>query len=295
VRSKLFVPASRPELFTKALASDADAVSFDLEDAVEESRKSAARGALAKLLTDGMPGHGMPGHRKLVVVRVNAIDTAYFAADLEAIVQRAVDVVNLPMVESADTVRAAADALDRLERERALRRPIGLLPNIESPRGVRLAAEIAGAHSRVIGLQLGFGDLFGPLGIVSGEPAATQAIRVAVRMAAGEAGVAAYDGAYVRIDDPEGFRRDAQAAQRLGFTGKSCIHPSQIALANVVFRPSDAEIRHALKVMEAARAATAGGVGAFVVDGHLIDGPFITQAEHTVTLARRLGILPNPG
>ena len=287
MRSKLFVPASRPELFAKALASAADAISFDLEDAVEPGRKAAARAELVKLFDGSVSFNG-----KLIVVRVNAIETEYFAADLEAIVRSGVDVVNLPMVESADTVRAAADALQHRERERDVARPLGILANIESPRGLRLAAEIAAAHPRAVGLQVGYGDLFSPLGIASGEPSATQAVRVAVRMAAGEAGLPAYDGAYVDIRDVDGFRRDAQAAQRLGFAGKSCIHPSQIAVVNEVFRPSDAEVSHALRVVEAARESLARGVGAFVVDGRLVDGPFITRAERTVAVARRLGMLP---
>lgn len=289
MRSKLFVPASRPELFAKALAGAADAVSFDLEDAVEEGAKPAARTELVKLFQDGRVA--MNG--KLVVVRVNAAETPHFAADLEAIACEAVDVLNLPMVESAATVRDAVAALERIEQRRGLARRIGILANIESARGLRLAAEIATAHPRVIGLQIGFGDLFSPLGIPMGEPFATQAVRFAVRLAAGEAGIAAYDGAYVDIRNPDGFVREAKAAQQMGFAGKSCIHPTQIALANDVFRPSQEEIAHALRVVAAARDALARGVGAFTVDGKLVDGPFITRAEHLVALARRLGLLPD--
>ena len=287
MRSKLFVPASRPEFFAKALASAADAISFDLEDAVEEGAKPAARAELRKLFSRGP--EAMNG--KLIVVRVNALATGHFAADLEAIACAAMDVLNLPMVESADTVREAVARLEELERRRGLAPRIGILANIESPRGLRLAAEIATAHPRMMGLQIGFGDLFSPLGIASCEPAATQAVRVAVRMAAGEGGIDAYDGAYVDIKDPEGFTRDARAAHQLGFAGKSCIHPTQIALANAVFRPSQPDIEHALQVVDAARRSLAGGVGAFVVDGRLVDGPFITRAEHLVALARRLGLL----
>jgi citrate lyase subunit beta / citryl-CoA lyase len=287
MRSKLFVPASRPELFAKALNSAADAISFDLEDAVEEGAKPAAREQLVKLFQGGRAA--MNG--KLIVVRVNAVGTPHFAADLAAVACEAVDVVNLPMVEGAGTVREAMAMLEQLERQRGLPPRIGILANIESPRGVRLAAEIATAHPRVMGLQIGYGDLFSPLGIASGEPSATQAVRVAVRLAAGEAGIAAYDGAYVDIQNPDGFVRDARAAQQLGFAGRSCIHPTQIALANDVFRPSDADIAHALRVVDAARESLAKGVGAFVVDGRLVDGPFITRAEHLVALARRLGLV----
>jgi citrate lyase subunit beta/citryl-CoA lyase len=286
MRSKLFVPASRPELFAKALASAADAISFDLEDAVEESSKPAARTALQTLFKQNLSAH-----HKLIVVRINAIDTPHFAADLDSIVSTAMHIVNIPMVEDPDTVRAVAAELERLEKARGLARPIGILVNIESPKGLRRAAELACAHPRVVGLQIGFGDLFAPLGIVSCEPSALQAVRVAVRFAAGEAGIHAYDGAFVDIKNPEAFKLDAQAAQRLGFAGKSCIHPTQIALANEVFRPSDAAIAHAVKVLEETRKKLAEGVGAFVVDGRLIDGPFITEAEHTVALAKRLGLL----
>ena len=227
----------------------------------------------------------------MIVVRINAVDTPHFVADLEAVVCAATHVVNIPMAQDPDTIRAVAVQLERLEAERGLKRPIGILVNIESPKGLRRAAELACAHSRVVGLQIGFGDLFAPLGIVSCEPAALQAVRVAVRFAAGEAGVQAYDGAFVDIAHPEAFKLDAQAAQRLGFAGKSCIHPTQIALVNEVFRPTDAAIAHAVRVLEATSKKLAEGVGAFVVDGRLIDGPFITEAEHTVALAKRLGLL----
>jgi citrate lyase subunit beta/citryl-CoA lyase len=281
VRKRVFPNTTKSNPFVFA-----DAISFDLEDAVEENSKPAARTALQTLFKDDLSSH-----HKLIVVRINAIDTPHCLVDLDAVVCSATHTVNIPMVEDPDTIRAIAVELERLERARGLTRPIGILVNIESPKGLRRAAELACAHPRVVGLQIGFGDLLAPLGIVSCEPAALQAVRVAVRFAAGEAGIHAYDGAFVDIANPEAFKLDAQAAQRLGFSGKSCIHPTQIALANEVFRPSDAAIAHAVRVLEATRQKLAEGVGAFVVDGRLIDGPFITEAEHTVALARRLGLL----
>jgi citrate lyase subunit beta/citryl-CoA lyase len=286
MRSKLFVPASRPELFAKALNGPADAVSFDLQDAVEERAKPAARSELVKLFAGGR--EAMKG--KLVVVRVNAIDTPHFAADMQAVACEAVDILNVPIVEDAAAVIETVGALERLERHRGLPPSITILANIESPRGLRRAAEIACAHPRVMGLQVGYGDLFSPLGIAMGEPTATQVVRVAVRLAAGEAGVDAFDGAYVDIGNPDGFRADCLAAHKLGFAGKSCIHPSQVAIANEVFRPSQAEIEHALRVVDVAVDALANGVGAFVVDGQLVDGPFITRAQRLVTRAKRLGL-----
>ena len=120
-------------------------------------------------------------------------------------------------------------------------------------------------------------------------PTAIENAMFSVRMAAGEAGVFAYDAAFANIKDAEGFRTEAVLAKRLGFLGKSCIHPSQIALANEVFRPSDEEIAHALRVLEAAKAAN--GAGAYVVDGQMIDPPFFKRAEQIVATARRMGLI----
>ena len=288
MRSKLFVPASRPELFAKALAGDADALSFDLEDAVQESRKVEARGTLEAFLRQASARP--PG--KILIVRVNGLTTPHFEADLRAVAWPGVDMINLPKPESAEGVRAAAAALARVEAERRIGRPIGILANIESPRGLRLALEIATAHPRVVGLQLGLGDLFEPYGIDRADARAVHATQLTVRVAAAEAGIWACDTVYGTVADPEGFTREAEAARRLGFIGKSCIHPTQVPLANAVFRPSDAEIAAALRVVDAARGAERNGVGAFLVDGRMIDIPFVKRAEAILAAARRLGLTP---
>ena len=119
---------------------------------------------------------------------------------------------------------------------------------------------------------------------------AVHAMQLAVRLAAADAGVWACDTVYGTVSDPDGYTREAEAARRLGFIGKSCIHPTQIPLANAVFRPSDAEIAEARRVVEAARGAEAKGVGAFLVDGRMIDLPFIKRAEAILGAARRLGL-----
>jgi citrate lyase subunit beta/citryl-CoA lyase len=142
-----------------------------------------------------------------------------------------------------------------------------------------------------MGLQLGLGDLFESLGIDRSDKAAVHHLQVAVRLAAGEAELPAYDGAFANVADPEGFKAEAEAARRLGYAGKTCIHPSQVPLANAVFRPTDAEIAHALRVLEATRNAAAKGVGAFLVDGRMVDEPFIRRAEAIVGAARRLGLI----
>lgn len=288
MRSKLFVPGTRPELFAKALSGAADGVCFDLEDAVSEPRKGEARDAVRQLLKDD----GVAASGKTVIVRVNAMDTPHFADDIAAVVQPGVNLINIPKPESPAHVRAAVEAIERAEEANGVRTPIGLLLNIEAPSALRTAAQLALAHPRVAGLQLGLGDLFEPLGIARREPAAIQQAMFAMRIAAGEAGVYAYDGAFADIRDAEGFRAEAMLSRNLGFLGKTCIHPSQIAIANEVFRPTDEEIAHACKVVEAARDADAKGVGAYVVDGKMIDIPFVIRARAIVASALSLGLLP---
>jgi citrate lyase subunit beta / citryl-CoA lyase len=275
MRSKLFVPGARPELFAKALAGDADALSFDLEDSVPETRKAEARANVAEFLR--LPA--VHAAAKIIVVRLNALDTPHFEADLQAVAQPAVALLNLPKVESAEDIRAAVAVLERVEAGNGIDRPIRLLATIETPRGLRLAAEIAGAHPRVAGLQLGLADLFQPLGIDRGDAANVHATLYAMRMAAAEAGVFAWDAAFADLEDAEGFRAEASMARRLGYLGKSCIHPKQVALANEVFQPDAQEIAAARRIVAAAREADAQGRGAFVVDGRMIDLPFLKRAE----------------
>ena len=286
MRSKLFVPGSRPELFAKAMAGEADGLSFDLEDAVDESMKAEARATLGKYLKALGPKPG-----KTIIVRVNGLATPHFEADLEAVMCGSLDLVNLPKPESPDDIRACADAMAKVERRLGIP-PIGILANIESPRAFRLAAEIAGASPRVQGLQAGWGDLIEPLDIDRYNPAMIEACLLHIRIAAGEAGIWAYDGAWANIKDAEGYQREAEASRRLGYLGKSCIHPTQVPLANAVFRPTDVEIAHSLQVVKAAREAAGRGVGAFTVNGRMVDAPFVRRAESILALARRLNLIP---
>jgi citrate lyase subunit beta/citryl-CoA lyase len=274
MRSKLFVPGARPELFGKALASAADAISIDLEDAVVESRKGEARAAVAEFLRSSES----QASAKSIIVRVNALATEHFSADVRVIATSTLALVNLPKIESAVEIDAAIAVIDRAFVDAGLRPTLRVLANIESPKGLRNAVEIA-SHPRVAGLQLGYADLFGRFGIERREPKHVYSVMFAARMAAAEAGVFVYDGAFPDIKDADGFRAEAQMAQRLGFLGKSCIHPSQVALANEVFRPGEAEIQQAQRLLDAAREAAGKGAGAFLLDGRMIDTPDIRRAE----------------
>lgn len=288
MRSKLFVPASRPELFAKALQSQADALSFDLEDAVAEARKDEARG----LLADFLQSPASRGHGKTCIVRVNAMDTPHFERDIAAVVRDGVHLINLPKPETAAQVQAAAGLVERTAQSHGLAAVPRLLLNVETPKALRCAAELACAHASVAGLQLGLGDLFEPFGVNRRETGAIVQTLFALRMAAAEAGIFAYDGAFADIQDRAGFEAEARLSRSLGFLGKTCIHPSQIALANAVYQPTEAEIATALKVVDAAREADGQALGAYVVDGKMVDRPFVLRAQAIVEQARAQGLLP---
>jgi citrate lyase subunit beta / citryl-CoA lyase len=278
MRSKLFVPGSRPDLFAKAVNSEADAISFDLEDAVAPDRKAYAREAIARFLREPAAASG-----KLTIVRVNALGTPWFEDDIAALAVTEPDVINLPKIESAAQVEKAAATMVQAGFSDGVR----LLVNVETPKGIRLAAEIAAANARIIGLQLGLADLFLPLGIDRGNDRALGFLRTSVRLAAGEAGLPVYDAAFTDISRPELCREDAEAARGLGFAGKSCIHPSQVRIVNDVFALRDEEVERAEKIVVAAEEAAKQGSQAFLADGKLIDAPMIAHAHAVLAAARR--------
>ncbi len=280
MRSKLFVPGSRPALFAKALASAADMLSFDLEDAVADADKVSARMQVSAFL-QAAP-HRVAG--KQVVVRVNAWSSSVWEDDLHAVLPLDIDLLNLPKVESPEQLRQAIAEIEAVEARLGTRHAVGLLVNIETPRALRHAAAIGRVHPRVRGLQLGLGDLFEPHGIQRAELRNVHAAQYTLRMAAAEADVFAYDAAFPGLDDEAGFLAEAGSARALGYLGKSCVHPRQVAWANEVFAPTQAEVDAARRTVEAAAQA---GEGAFAVDGRMVDAPFLARARAVLAIANR--------
>jgi citrate lyase subunit beta/citryl-CoA lyase len=275
MRSKLFVPGSRPELFAKALAGAADAISFDVEDSVPEDSKARARQQVVDFLRSGAAGSS----GKLLIVRINAFGSAHFEGDLMAFAGPQVALLNLPKAQGAADVRQAVAALESAQRRNGVARPIGLLVNIETARALRLAPEIAAAHPRVAGLQLGLADLFESMHADRRDPANVHAAMFQMSMACAESGKFAYDSAYPDVADAAGFRREAEQARKLGYVGKSCVHPQQVALANEVFGAATLDLDTARRIVAAAKDAAQAGRGAFLLDGRMIDLPFVKRAQ----------------
>lgn len=287
MRSKLFVPASRPELFVKALKSQADAICFDLEDAVLETRKQHARDELARFFaTDEFQSLRQEG-KKSIIVRVNALETGHTDSDLAVSCARGVDIINIPKVDTVEDALRFVSMLQAHEQRASIpgaQLNIRVLANIETPRALLNAAEIAAAHDKVWGLQLGLGDLFEPLGIARDDAQNVHAVMMAMRIAAGASGKIAYDTAYTNVSNAEGYREEARQARRVGFLGKTCIHPSQVVLANEVFSPTEEEVRWAEKVVESAEQNDVNG--AYMLEGKMIDGPFIDRARAVLAQVR---------
>lgn len=272
-RSFLFVPANRPDRFAKALASGADAVIIDLEDAVSPAEKTAARGQLA----DGFAQLN-PADRARLVVRMNALGTPFHDDDLSLLQQLAGQGLSGVMVPKAETV----DGLRRVAT--AIGPACALLPLIESVAGLDAADALARA-SQVQRLAFGNLDFQADLGLACApDEAELMPVRLAVVLAARRASLPPpVDGVTPGTQDMAQLQRDAARAQRGGFGGKLCIHPAQVAGVNAAFSPSAAQLEWAQRVLAAFDAA-AGGV--FSLDGRMVDAPVVRLAQRTLARSR---------
>jgi citrate lyase subunit beta/citryl-CoA lyase len=195
--------------------------------------------------------------------------------------------LNLPKIESAKDVLAAVSLIEKIERKNAIVNPIPLLVNIETAKGLRNVIEICVAHKRVVGLQLGLNDLFDSAGIERDDNASVHTVMLMLRLAACEAGIKVYDGAFPDINNMQGFQAEVEMACRLGYSGKSCIHPNQVATINRLFIPAAEDVALAEQIVEAADRAEIKGVGVFTVAGKMIDLPSIRRAKSVLAEYRR--------
>jgi citrate lyase subunit beta/citryl-CoA lyase len=197
----------------------------------------------------------------------------------------------VPITETGDDVRKAAAAIGRMEKAKGIAQPIGILANVETAKAFRLAAEIASADPRVAGLQLGFGDLLEPLSIDRYDPAVVLHFQLGVRLAAGEAGVFASTRRSPNVKNTDALKREAETARKLGYLGKSAIHRARCRSSTRRSGRATRRSRIRCAWWEAAREAGAKGVGAYMVDGKMVDAPFVVRGGGDRRLARRLGLV----
>ncbi|URW75700.1 CoA ester lyase [Sphingomonas donggukensis] len=272
LRSLLFVPGDRPDRMEKALACGADALILDLEDAVAPERKAAARADVAAFLRGA-------AREVALFVRINPLDGGLADADLDAVAVARPDGWVLPKAEGSASVR---DLIARLEARGDTSAPI-LLIATETPAAMFRLGEYAAVPERLAGITWGAEDLPAAIGAETSREAdgsytaPYHLARALTLFGAAAAGVAPIETVYPAFRDLEGLADYAARGARDGFTGMMAIHPAQVAVINAAFTPSDAAVAHARAVIAAFEANP--GAGALSLDGRMIDGPHLKQAQ----------------
>ena len=278
-RSALYMPASNARALEKAKTLAADTVIFDLEDAVAPDAKTTARAAAVAAVKGG--GYGT----REILIRVNALDTAWAADDIAAAATLGADGIVLPKVGSAVDVRRAAEWLKDTHAPDSLT----LWAMIETPRGVLAVQDIAAADSRLAGLIVGTADLAKDLHCA--HPAdrwpMLQALQMCV-LAARAYDLVALDGVHLDIADMSAFDAACHQGRALGFDGKTLIHPNQIAGANAAFGPSEEDLARAHRIVAAHAAAAAQGQGVTLLDGRLVESLHVKEAERLLAQAEMI-------
>ncbi len=282
LRSLLFVPGDSEHKFMRAMTSGADALILDLEDSVAPAQKPVARRIAAKPLDDPSPRDW------LFFVRVNALDTGLALDDLAAVVKPGLDAIMIPKASGADDIARFGHYLDALETKAGM-----LLGSVkmavvatETAKAMFALGSYAPAHPRLVALTWGAEDLSAALGATDNkEPDGAwtfpyQLARAQCLFAASAADVAPIDAIHADFRDLEGLERDCRRSRRDGFLGRMAIHPDQVATINRCYAPSEAEIAHARRIVEAFAAnPNAGTIG---VDGKMVDIPHLKAAQKTL-------------
>ena len=285
-RSMLFLPGNNPNMLINGNCLGADAVIFDLEDAVSPDEKDAAR-ILVRNTMRYMDFHGCE-----IIVRINSIDTPYWKKDIDAILPYNPSLILLPKTgNSADVLEADAYLTKAEEALGLAHNAVGLMPLIETALGVENAFSIACATNRVKALFLGAEDLTADLQCKrTKEGREIEYARSRMVMAARAAGIEVYDTPFTDVNDDEGIEVDALHAKSLGFSGKASISPRHVTVINRVFSPTLEEIDYAYEVMEAIQLAKKQGKGAIALRGKMIDAPIVMRAQRTIAAAEALGL-----
>ncbi|MBE6639703.1 MAG: CoA ester lyase [Ruminococcaceae bacterium] len=285
-RSMLFLPGNNPNMLINAGCLGADAVIFDLEDAVSPAEKDAAR----LLVRNTMRYMDLGGCE--IVVRINSVDTDFWCKDLDTIIPCKPDVILLPKSAEPADIRLVDEYISALEEKLELEKGnVKIMPLIETAMGVENAFAIASSCERVCALFLGAEDLTADLQCKRTKAGREiEYARQRLVVAARAAGVDVYDTPFTDVNDDEGIVVDAQLAKAFGFTGKASISPRHVDVINDVFSPTLAEIEYAYEVVEAIRVAKEMGKGAVSLRGKMIDAPIVARAERTIAMAKALGL-----
>jgi malyl-CoA/(S)-citramalyl-CoA lyase len=303
-RCQLFGPGSRPAIFEKMAASDADVINLDLEDSVAPGDKDAARANVIAAT------HDVDWGRKHLSVRINGLDTPYWYRDVVDLLEQAsalLDQSMIPKVGCAADIYAVDALVTAVERAKGREKPIAFEVIIESAAGIAHVEEIAASSPRLQAMSLGAADFAASMGMATTGIGGTQEtyymlrdgqkfwadpwhwVQAAIVAACRTHGVLPVDGPFGDFSDDEGFRAQARRSATLGMVGKWAIHPRQVALANEVFTPSAEAVEEAREILAAMEEAKARGEGATVYKGRLVDIASIKQAEVIVRQSEMIG------
>ncbi len=275
-RSVLYMPGANTRALEKARTLAADALIFDLEDAVAPDAKEAARTNV--VLAAESRAYG----KREIVIRCNGLGTPWGEADIAAIATSGADAVLVPKVESAAAVTHVVSLLDKAGAPESM----AVWAMMETPKGILRAEEVAGSHPRLAVFIMGTNDLVKDMRARHTSMRLPMIAALGIGMLAARAhGLSILDGVYNDIKDVEGFRAVCQQGVEMGFDGKTLIHPSQIEPCNDIFAPSAAELEMAGKIVVAFKAAQAEGKGVVTVDGRMIENLHVEQAERALALA----------
>jgi len=280
-RSLIFVPGNNPRFLEKAKSLSADIVCFDLEDSVPDKEKKKAR----TLIKNALKKRNQ--YSVSVFVRTNSPNSNKIEADLNEIVQKGIDGIVIPKVDSAKEIKKIEKTISSLEKKRKIR-GIRLIPSIESALGVINCYEIASSSKRIDALVFGIFDLLNDVGIeyTKGNPLGAKYSRYKVPIAATAAGVYAIDGIWQDIKDASGLKKDCEIGKSLGYVGKSVIYPDQIKIVHKIFHPNKTEIAWAKKVCDIYKKSSKKGKGATVIDGKMIDEVHYKRAKALLEISK---------
>jgi len=280
-RSLVFVPGNNPRFLEKAKSLSGDIVCFDLEDSVPDKEKQNARTLISKKLKE------RKDFKASVFARTNSPQSGKIPSDLEKIVQKGLDGIVIPKVDSAKELKKIEKIISSLEKKRKLKK-IRLIPSIESALGVINCYEIASASKRIDAIVFGIFDLLNDVGIeyTKGNPLGAKYSRYKIPIAAAASGVYAIDGIWQNIKDTSGLKKDCEIGKSLGYVGKSVIYPDQIKTVHKIFHPNKTEVAWAKKVCNIYKKSSKKGKGATVIDGKMIDEVHYKRAKALLEISK---------